>query len=189
MIGMRLWGVLITCLIYSGTVAGTDLIEKIKQDESFVVPGLGAEKVLLDEDISRVTPRFARNSFKVSKPNRIIELFKDIFNLSTKVPIYFDAIYHNGEKKFSLFVFQNKVTAILGMNTNRITFDFVGLESGVRSFIFHYGNKDLNSVKNESHGIYYYPSKGIAVVDDNLNDNIDMYLIFKARKQNRHQEH
>jgi hypothetical protein len=189
MVGMKLISILIIYLSYCNAFAEADLIKKIRQDESFIVPGLGAEKIILGDDISQVVQRFTQNSYKISKPKKMTELFKDVFGLSSRVPIYFDAVYHNGEKKFSLFVFQNRVIAILGMNVNKVTFDFVELTSGLNNFILNYGNKDLNRMRNESHGIYYYPSRGIAVVDDNFNDTIDLYIIFKTRWHNERQEH
>ena len=76
MIGMKLISTLIIYMSFCNAFAETDLIKKIKQDESFIVPGLGAEKVILGEDISHVVQRFTQNSFKVSKPKKIAELFR-----------------------------------------------------------------------------------------------------------------
>ena len=182
---MKPFNLFFIMLLFCNVHAETDLLEKIKQDESFIVPGLGADRVIMEEDIHTVVQRFKGNSFKISKPKKIAELFKDVFNLASTIPIYFDSIYHNDEQKFSICVYQNKVVAVIGMKINKITIDFVELNSGINNFIYHYGNKNLHQMRNGSHGIYYYPEKGIAVVDDNLNDSIDMYIIFKSRDRIR----
>ena len=182
---MKIFNVFFILIIFCNVNAETDLLEKIKQDDSFIVPGLGANRVLLDEDINYVIQRFKQHGFNISKPKKIAELFKDVFNLSSTTPIYFDTLYHNDENKFSLCVYQNKVVAVIGTNINKITIDFVDLNAGINNFIYHYGNKNLHQMRNGSHGIFYYPEKGIAVVDDNLNDTIDMYIIFMTRGRNR----
>ncbi len=186
--GMKIIIILIIFMSFCSGSAETDLIRKIGEDESFMVPGLGAEKVILGEDIKLAVQRFSENRFKVSKPEKTAELFKDVFGLQSQAPIYFDAIYHDAGKKISIFIFQNRVIAVLGMNVNRVTIDFVDLSIGVNNFILSYGIKDLNQIKNESHGIYYYPAKGIAVVDDNLDGTIDMFIIFRARGHNGRRE-
>lgn len=178
---MKLATILIVSFIFCTVFAETDLMEKVKQDDSFIVPGFGANKVVLEENINYAIQRFKHNSFKLSKPRKISELFKDVLKISSKIQIYFDALYYNAENKFSICVFNNSIVAIIGTNVNKITIDFVDLNNGVNNFIFNYGNKNLYQISNGSHAIYYYLIKGIAVIDDDSNDTIDMYIVFKGR--------
>jgi len=87
-------------------------------------------------------------------------------------------MYYNEEKKFTACVFQGKVIAIVGFDNARVTTDSVNLRSGINSFIYYYGNRNLKLLKADSNGIYLYPDLGIAVADDGMNDSIDLYVVF-----------
>lgn len=156
-----------------------DLNEVIKHDASLLIPGFGASGIVLGEDSNSVIRRFKKHELKLSKPKKGDELFKSIFKISCSTKIYFDSLYYNDERKISFFVFHGKIVSIIGLDLNKATIDAVSLLQGVNNFIFHYGNKNLYIYKSGTHGIYLYPGLGIAIVDDDMNDTIDMYLVFK----------
>lgn len=120
---------------------------------------------------------------KVSEFEERKELFRDVFKIKSPVNIYFDKIYYYNYHKAIFFIDSNLITAISGMNTDRITPESVKLSKGIEYFIFNYGNKNLKTMKKENGNdiIYLYSKYGIALVDDKNNDRVDMYLIFPAQ--------
>jgi hypothetical protein len=152
--------------------------ESIIHDETMIVPGLGSNGIVIGEDIDAVIRRFGKQKFRISKPNHVSELFKNVFKIVSDTKIYFDTIYYNDEQKCAACVFQGKVIAVIGFDTNRVTIDAVNLQSGINNFIFNYGNKNSKVLRSGTNGIYIYRDIGIAVVDDDMNDSIDLYIIF-----------
>ncbi len=166
--------------MYIALFAEDNINDRILKDDAMIIPGRGAEKILLYEDINIVIERYGKFKFKYSKPEKISELFKDIFKIDGKIHIYFDGIYYNDEKKFTVFVFQRKIIAIAGFNMNRTTGESVQFGKGVDNFIFSYDNMGLTIMENAGNKIYIYPDRGLAIVDDDSNDSIDMYLVFTS---------
>jgi hypothetical protein len=152
--------------------------DRILRDHTIVAPGYGSEGVLVNEEIEPVLKRFGRMKFKISKSRNTGELFKDVFKVNSSYKLYFESLYYHEENKFTVCVFQGKVVALIGFNNNRITTDSVNMRSGINSFIFYYGKRSLRLIKADSNGIYLYPDRGIAVVDDGMNDSIDLYIVF-----------
>jgi hypothetical protein len=172
-------GFLFICTINFADAANEAVpYDKILRDASVIAPGIGSDGVLINEEINTVILRFVRTKFKISKPRYSGELFINVFKIKSKKRIFFESIYYHEENKFAAFVFQGKVVALIGFDNNRITTDSVNLRSGINSFIFYYGNRNLYLLKANSNGIYIYPGRGIAVMDDGMNDSIDLYLIF-----------
>lgn len=156
--------------------------EKIIRDNNIIAPGIGAEGIVINEDIDTVLQRIGRNKFKFSKPRYPGELFKNVFKLNSKRKIYFESMYYHEDGKYTACVFHGKVIAIIGFNNDRTTTDLINLRNGINDFIYHYGNRNLYLFRSDSNGIYMYPDRGIAVVDDGMNDSIDLYLIFAIDK-------
>lgn len=155
-----------------------ELHQRIRSDTSLVVPGNGAEGVVLGEEIDGVLQRYRRDGFRVSRPPAFRELFKDVFNVDSEIKIVFDSLYFNEEKRVTLCVLRERVTAVIGLNGDRFTTDGVDLKKGINHFIFHYGNRDLAELRGGSNGIYLYPHLGIGAVDDGMNDSVDIYVVF-----------
>ena len=103
----------------------------------------------------------------------------NILSLSCFSDLKFDSLVYN---KDSSVVFLNNgiITAIAGLKMERrVTSDAVLLSKGVDNFILNYGNKGLNTINKGNHRVYIYRNLGIAIFNDNNDDIIDMYLIFK----------
>lgn len=167
------------CLLFGATVSGETVApEKIIRDTTIVAPGYGSDGILINEDIESVVKRVGRTRFKISRPMYPGELFDNVFKVAARKKIYFEEIYYNDESRYAACVFHGKVIAIIGFDSNKVTSDAIKLQSGINSFIFNYGNRNLNVLKNDSNRIYLYSERGIAVVDDGGNDSIDLYIIF-----------
>ncbi|MBP7734834.1 MAG: hypothetical protein KA369_02565 [Spirochaetes bacterium] len=154
--------------------------DRILRDSTLIVPGIGAEGILINEDIEDVFKRVGRMKYKVSKPRATGELFKNVFNVNSRKKIYFETLYYHEENKYTACVFHGKVVAVIGLNNNRVTLDSVNLRSGINSFIFNYGKRNLYLVKSDSNAVYIYPDRGTAVADDGMNDSIDFYIVFRG---------
>jgi len=157
--------------------------DRILNDVALIDPGFGAEGIVLGEDINAVIIRFGKSRFKISKPARENELFAHVFRIAGPVKIYFDAIYNNEERTCAVCVFRKKVVAIIGFGSERTTADRVALQGGAENFIFNYGNKGLRELGGGLNKMYAYPGLGIAVVDDDADDTIDLYFVFNPGKR------
>jgi hypothetical protein len=151
---------------------------KIRQDVSLVAPGIGSHGILIGDDIDSVMQMSGKVKFKLSKPASPAELFKDVFHVSSNIKIFFDYLLHDENSNYTLCVSQSKVVAVIGFVNNTITTEGVSLKSGVNSFIFNYGNANVLRIQSGSHGLYIYKARGIAVIDDDMNDSIDLYIVF-----------
>ena len=108
------------------------------------------------------------------------ELFKEIFKIESPVKIYFDKIYYYKMRDLIVFIHNNRITTIIGLNNYRITIDSVNLSNGTEYFVFSYGNTGVKILSSEKNRIYVYSSVGIAIVDDRDDGVIDMYMVFSA---------
>lgn len=164
--------------IFQDLFSQSTLEEKLRTDDSLIVPGIGSQTVLVGDMIDSIVQKSGREKFKISKPAKPGELFKDVFHISSKIQILFDAMYYSENSNYALCISHGKVVAIIGFINTGITSDGVSLKSGINNFIFYYGNTNLIRIQSGSHGLYIYQIKGMAVIDDDMNDSIDLYIIF-----------
>lgn len=146
--------------------------DKAKQpvDISLIVPGISGEGYTLGDSVSL-------NSFKQKKSDN--GNISDITGINFFSVLNFDLVIYN-TGSYALYLKNNVLVAITGFKTeNRITSDAVPLDRGIDNFIMNYGNKDLLIFSSGIHKAYIYKKLGIAVFDDNNDNTIDMYLIFK----------
>jgi hypothetical protein len=155
-----------------------DVQNRLTADETLIVPGVGAEKCLIGEDIAALETRLGNPQRRV-KHTKTEEVFQHIFAIPCEVKIPFDAIYYYGEGKGIFFLHHNTIAAIAGSAKNRVTSNAVSLEKGVQQFVFHYGNNQLTQMQKGRHRAYLYHRKGIAVFDDDGNDGINLYIVFR----------
>lgn len=153
----------------------------IRNDNSLIVPGTGAENVLLKQQADELLT-IKGYPEKISELKEKKELFKDVFKVNGSIKINFDKIFYYDFQKAIFFLDSNIVTAIAGLSSRKITIDSVDLTRGVEFFVFNYGNKNLQILKkdNGSKDTIYLYSRGIAIVDDRGDDKIDMYIVFPA---------
>lgn len=161
--------IIITCLVsvFSCTSADKSII---KRDINLIVPGKSAEGFALGQEIRK-------ENFKVYESGKTN--IADILDTDNFADIKFDSLIHNGDASI-LFLEKGIITAIAGLTIERrTTSDAVLLSRGIDNFILNYGNSGLSIVKGKNHSIYIYKESGIAVFDDNNDNTIDMYLIFR----------
>jgi hypothetical protein len=158
-------------------LAQSSIEDKLRHDESLVAPGIGSNLVLIGESIDSVMQQLGRERLRISKPAKAGELFKDVFHAGNKLQILFSAIYYN-ENNYALCVNRGTIVSIIGFNNAVVTIDGVSLKTGINNFIFHYGNNNCVRIKSGTHGLYVYPKIGFAIIDDDMNDTIDLYIVF-----------
>lgn len=154
----------------------TKLLERIKADAGLIVPGMGAERVVLGDNISDVIKSYRGEKCRVSKSAKTTDLFKEIFRVESDFRLDFDEMHYFEGRVMILFK-DRAVSSIIGLR-KRITIDSVDLSRGVEYFILHYGNSGLKTITRGDSRIYLYQKTGIAIVDDNVDDQIDMYIVF-----------
>jgi hypothetical protein len=152
--------------------------DDIMRDETMIVPGLGSNGIVIGEDIEAVIRRFGKQNFRISRPRQVNELFNNVFKIASDTKIYFDSLYYYDGRKYAACVFQGKVIAVIGFDANCVTKDAVNLQSGISNFIYNYGNKNLKVLRSGTNGMYVYSALGIALADDDMNDTIDLFVVF-----------
>lgn len=157
------------------------LEDNIRNDRVLVVPGVGAENILLNDKADTVLTVIGYPD-KVSEFRERMELFVNIFEVKSPVKIYYDKIYFYESRKAVIFLDNGIVSAITGLSSSRISSDSVDLSRGIDYFVFSYGNRDREIIKKDHDSIYLYSNKGIAVIDDDSNDSIDMYIVFPCNQ-------
>jgi hypothetical protein len=160
----------------------TSIENNIRSDDVLMVPGIGARSVLIGDPIDPVLQKVGRVKFKISKPAAPGDLFKDVIHVTMKTRIAFDAMYYSEHDNYALCVYRGKVNAIIGFENSGITIDGVSLKSGINNFIFNYGN-NVTRLQSGSHAMYIYQAMGIAVFDDDMNDTIDLYVVFSSQSR------
>lgn len=142
----------------------------VKKDINLIVPGISAEGFNLGQEIRK-------ENYKVYESGETN--IADILKSDTFADLKFDSLVRNGDASI-LFLKKGIIAAIAGLTIERrTTSDAVLLSRGIDNFILNYGNSGLSIVKTKNHSIYIYKESGIAVFDDNNDNTIDMYLIFR----------
>jgi hypothetical protein len=163
--------------LFLGTQLSGDVIkDRIRTDQTFFAPGIGAELALLNDDAAAVF-RSRGKSCRVSKAGVKKELFKDIFRVESQLQIYFEDMYFCGETAF-FFIDGGKVRAIAGFQSRRVTPEAVALDQGIEHFLFTYGNKGLSVIQRGSETVYIYQTYGIALFCGPRSSIPEFYIIF-----------
>ena len=139
-------------------------------DINLIIPGKTAEGYTLGDRVDNKSETvYLKDSEDVG----------DLMNLDCFSELRFDSfIYKNSTSV--LFLNKGIIIAIAGLKIERrTTSDAVLLSKGIDNFILNYGNKGLSTFTIGSHRVYYYRELGIAVFNDDNDNSIDMYIIFK----------
>ncbi len=172
----------ILMVVLAGSVPGSDMEIKIRTDPDLVAPGIGAEGIVLKDASAEIYARMGYPD-RVVVQNSRLQVFSEIFGQKPAVDVSFDKIYYYESKRFIVFLFSGRVSAIAGLNRNRVTSDSVSLNSGVDYFIFRYGNEGLQSFAKGKNRLYIYPRLGMALADDGGDNEIDMFIVFEPLLQ------
>jgi len=139
-------------------------------DINLIVPGNAAEGFIIGETFENTNS----DLYTIKDGN-----LKDITGVEYFTKFQFDSIFRKKESTV-LFIKNKTIIAITGMKTERrITDDAVLLSKGVDNLILSYGNSGLSVITRNKHRLYIYKESGLALFDDNSDDTIDMFLVFK----------
>jgi hypothetical protein len=152
----------------------------IRKERTLVVPGTGGEGVLLGEETSVATGSLSEENFTVSQLKKELDLYRDVLKIESPQRILFDRITFFPGLETVLLSRQGRICSIIGLSSQRVTSDSIDLEKGIEYILFSYGNERLVTLKNKSGTIYIYFDQGIAFVDDDSDNSLDMYILFKA---------
>ncbi len=176
--------VTVVLLIPAVTLPAQDLTQRLRSDETLIIPGIGAEKLLLSDSAAGVAS-LKGSPDRTARFRTTEEIFGTIYKLQTDLKIPYDMIYYYNEKKCVVFLHDSRVSAIAGFSSNRVTDLSVDLGKGMDNFIFSYGNLGMEIKEKASNRACLFAERGIAVFDDGRDGKIDMYLIFRAREKNK----
>lgn len=168
---------LVLLILISNT---NDISKRIHSDRALVVPGKGANSIIINESAAIITKRL-NTGLKIINQKKPLLLFKHIFKIKPPFDIEFNSLAYY--KNDTIIIFQNnKVISIIIFNSKRITTDMVELQKGIDSVLFHYGNSNMIKIVNGSHSLYIYKKMGIAFFDDKSDNTIDMTMVFEPLK-------
>lgn len=154
---------------------------KTYADSYLIIPGVSAENISINQTSDSILSQKGYPD-KVSEFKNNQEVLNEVLGCDVKTKIIFNKIYYYKKDKLVLFLKDGKVCAIAGLENNRITPDSVNLNKGIEYFIFNYGNNDLEVIsdKDNRNRIFIYNTQGIALIDDNCDNSVDMYIIFAS---------
>lgn len=165
------------------TQTGIDLNQRIIYDETLIVPGIGAEKIILNESISQLNDSYKGQEYRLVKLKEQSEIFTAIYKININTGLVFNEIRYYYNNNTVAFIKNNIIQAVVGLKMDRITVDAVDLSRGAEFFIYHYGNESMKVYEESSGILYMYQNKGIAIFDDNNDDTIDLYMVFPPQKK------
>lgn len=177
MLRMPFVGMVAICFMLQN---GPGTTEMVIQDESLIVPGVGAERIILGGTTAQLEKWYAGDTFKNVVKDTSADVFRDVFKVKCGYSVPFNEIRYYTKNKASVFLLNLRVTAVAGNSNERVTSDSIELEKGVEYFIYSYGNKALKRIRDGNSSMYIYPDEGIAVFDDDNDDDIDLYLVFQV---------
>ena len=164
-------------LILAGAYS-PEIRERIRNDETLIVPGAGAERIYLGEGVGRAIKSFEGASYTLAKRGKKQDIFMEVFSLNTEFSLAFTEIYYCKTKEVFFMSLKGVVVAVGGFNRNRVTADMVDLKKGAEYAVFRYGNEGLRVIRKAKGQAYYYRALGFAFFDDGFDDMIDLYLVF-----------
>ena len=139
-------------------------------------------------DINLIVPGKTAEGYSIGSPMKDPELdssvipagsIKDITKIENFKNLFFDSIIVKRNSAI-LFLKNKTIIAIAGLKIERrITSDAVMLSKGSDNFILKYGTPYLETIRLGNHKVHIYKESGIAIFDDNSDDIIDMYLVFR----------
>jgi len=151
---------------------------KVRKDEYLIVPGVGAESVILQDKKFDIRSILGQEKYTISQTQRLFDIFIDVLGVKGLPSVSFNCIYFVENKSVMYFIENDHVVAIAGLRCNRVTIDLVELHRGVRHVLSRYNQTRM--VKNEIKGnvIFVFPEIGFAIADDNNDNVIDFYIVF-----------
>ncbi len=171
----------ILLLFLFSSIANIPSETNLRNDNSLIIPGIGAERVLINDNLRRVVSLLGSPE-SISRFDKTQELFKTVFENDSPRKIFFDRLYYYKQQNAIILCQKGFVSGIIGLVSSRITTESVSLKKGVEYFIFNYGNNELIALSGRSNKkrdmIYLFNNLGLAIGDDGDDDSIDFYIVF-----------
>ncbi len=145
-------------------------------DSTLIVPGVGAEGVLLGMTLEEIKELKGEPLRETEKKGW--KLFRDVFHLKEIADVPFDMMIEYGYPGIIIGLKNFKVQFVIGKSQQRVIRSGVSLEKGVSYVIFRLGNEGLHILERTQKSLYLYKTRGVAFFDDGSNDSIDMYAVF-----------
>lgn len=155
---------------------------KIRRDDQLVVPGYGAEQVVLGISLGEVGAQFKKDDYKVVIPGKMNNFLKHVLRSPVYNKINFESMLFFNKRNFVLLMNKGVVVSVLSMNVQRVTIDSVDIHNGVRNFLKSYRSYKFNKSRFGQNTMYHCNRLGIGFVDDGNDDDIDMFYIFNKIK-------
>lgn len=151
---------------------------KVRRDEYLIVPGLGAESIIVNDKESDVRSKIGKEKYTISRIIGSSDIFMDIFGIKGFPSIVFNNIYFIEKIGVTYFMLNDTVVAIAGLRNNRVTIDSVELYRGVKYVLNHYNQTPTIKKEIQGNVIIIFPEIRFAIGDDDGNDSIDFYLVY-----------
>ncbi len=172
----------IIILSITATLAPAGLENRIPEDSTLIIPGKGAEKVLLGDDAGTLLRRRGTPD-RIARFEQPKELFEHIYAMPMELKIPFDLIYYFRECSCTVFLYRDKVSAVAGVPASRVTDLPVELDGGIDLLILRYGNEGMIVKQKGKNKAYLFPNLGMALFDDEGDGSIDLYIVFPQREE------
>ena len=175
----------VIALVVSESPVILGLKVKIKRDDHLIVPGFGAENILLGENVGELSKQYKKDNYRIVKPDGENNLLQHVFKTSFRKKIMFDEMYYFEGRKIIIMIREKIVVSVLSMNRQRVTIDSVDLHLGVENFIKAYKKNKFKKYLSNDNVLYNCRELGIGIVDDGNDDVVDMYYVFYPNKGRR----
>jgi hypothetical protein len=162
--------------------APDEVRDRVPGDPRMVAPGLGAEGVLLGATEGDVVRKYGDRDLSVARAEAA-DLFSQVLKVRVDCSVIFDRILRFGDSDVSFFIYQGSVVAITGAAPGRRVLS-EGVEAdmgrGADYVVFSLGNQGLERISSGKNRLYLYAGRGFLVADDQGNDSIDLYAVFRC---------
>lgn len=155
------------------------LHSQVQADESIVIPGVGCEKICLGDSLDEVRVRMKYAAVRVVQSNQQNNLITQVLKVAgCSLSLKYDSMHYLFHNNVVVLVLAGRVSGIISFNKRRVTFEGVSISKGAGQLVYHYGNSGLVKCGSAQHQLLIYPAHGMAIVDDNGDDVIDMIIVF-----------
>ena len=180
---------IIIILLFPLVVYGQDAIknqyEIINNNTRVIVPGIGAEGVLLGDKEGDVIRKYKATDISIIRTEKK-DFFSDVLRINAPCQVYFNKIIKIANANIACFMYNGSVCVITGSNNDRVVLNNISIINGIDYFIYSFGNKGISKFQSGKNHLLLYAEKGICIADDdndNDNDNpVGFFLAYSVQR-------
>ncbi|HOO70577.1 MAG TPA: hypothetical protein PK926_02370 [Spirochaetota bacterium] len=179
---MNKYGIIIILFFSLGAYAQnaiTNPSEIINNNTRVIVPGIGAEGVLLGDKEGDVIRKYKDSDISIIRTEKK-DFFSDVLRINAPCPVYFNKIIKIANANIACFLYNGSVCAITGSNNDSVVLNNISIINGVDYFIYSFGNRGIIKFQSGKNQLLLYAEKGICIADDDNDNDIDLYAVFKC---------